>query len=315
MSRYHHLNITERENLYKLYLQGAGIREMARQLGRSPSTISRELGRVPGDYRPSVNQKAYHQKRARCIRRRRLLDTALNQDVRFYITHLYWSPEQVCERLRLEHGSCIVGTSTIYRALDNGTLRDTIRFYLRKKYKVLGKARKAGKKCFEQSIDLRPAEAADRAAIGHWEADTMLGCKEPDRLVTLVDRKSRYVLIARVTSARAEEVNETIIGLLKGHPAHTLTFDQGTEFASARELHAVLGSEVFFAHPHSPWERPTNENTNGLIRQFVPRRKSISELSDKDVSDIAAKLNLRPRKCLGWRAPYELLSLHLLHFT
>jgi len=235
--------------------------------------------------------------------------------VRFLLTYCLWSPEQICERLRLETDRCVVGTSTIYRALDNGIMRDTARYYLRIKYKRLGKSKKKSRKCFAKSITLRPDEANRRARLGDWEGDTVLGHNERPRLVTLVDRKARYTLIGKVDNAEAETINETVTRLLRGHVAHSITFDQGSEFAFAHQLENELNTHVFFAHPHSPWERPSNENTNGLIRQFVPKRTPISPLTHDDVSSIAARLNLRPRKCLGWKTPYEIFFHSSLHFS
>lgn len=311
MSCYHHLTIKERECLFKFQIEGLSIREIARRLNRSPSTISRELVRNPGEYSPSTAQGNYLLRRKRCVRKAVLSDKELNEIVRFFLTYLYWSPEQICERLRLEHKRCIVATSTIYRALDNGLLRDTARYYLRIKYKKLGKSSKKEKKCFQTMITQRPKEAELRSQPGHWEGDTVHGTTERCCLLTLVDRQSRYLLMGKLDCAEAEAVNASIISLLEGMPANTITFDQGTEFASAEQLEV----ETYFCHPHSPWERPTNENTNGLIRQFFPKRRSLAHVSDEEVSRVAAKLNLRPRKCLAWRSPYELLFNRLLHFS
>ena len=315
MSCYHHLTIEERESLLILKIQGHSVREMARRLGRSPSTISRELRRNPPDYSPSHAQRSYCRNRRACVRKSRLSDQSLNLTVRFFLTYLYWSPEQICERLRLEARHCVVGMSTIYRALDNGLLRDTVRYYLRRKYNKLGKNKKKHRKCFQKLITQRPPEAAARSRLGDWEGDTILGHNEKARLVTLVDRKTRYTLIGKVSSGEAAAVNEVIISLLQGHEARTITFDQGTEFAFAPQLEGKICDGIYFAHPRSPWERPTNENTNGLLRQFVPKRSHIDTLTDDDVRRFAANLNFRPRKCLDWICPFESFFAQVLRFT
>lgn len=315
MSCYHHLTISERERLFKFRVMGYSIRDIARQLGRSPSTVSRELARNAPEYLPSQAQEAYHTRRKKCVRTARLADMSLNVQVRFFLTKLIWSPEQISERLRLETGMCVISTSTIYRGLENGLLRDTVRYYLRHKYKTLGKAKKPARKCFMRSIALRPPEAKERSEIGHWEGDTVMGHNERARLVTLVDRKTRYTLIAKVPCAEAEIVESAIVEQLRGHEVRSVTFDQGIEFSASAQLEKEIHAPVYFAHPHSPWERPTNENTNGLIRQFVPKRRSLKDYTDDDIQRFAAWLNLRPRKCLGWRTPDELLHNRLLHFT
>lgn len=315
MSCYHHITISERECLMKYRIMGMSIRSIARQLKRSPSTISRELARNDREYLPSAAEEAYRNRRKRCVRKARLGDKQLNEQVRFFLTKLIWSPEQICERLREETGKCVIGMSTIYRGLENGLLRDTVRYYLRHKYKTLGKAKKPTRKCFMRSIELRPREAQDRSKVGHWEGDTVKGHNERACLVTLVDRRSRYTLMAKVPCAQANVVKSSVVQLLRGHKVRSITFDQGSEFAESAALEQDIQAPVFFAHPHSPWERPTNENTNGLIRQFVPKRQSLKNFTDEDIARFAAWLNLRPRKCLGWRTPYESLSSQVLHFT
>lgn len=259
MSCYSHLTIKERESLMLFREKGKSIREIARELGRAPSTISRELRRNEEVYRASTAQMRYHEVRRRCRRHRILQTRELHTLVYFLLSRLYWSPEQISHRLALE-GSWSISTSTIYRALETGELQNTLRYYLRIKYKKLGKNKEPHKVCFQKSIDLRP--------------------RQHPRL-----------------------------------PVKSITFDQGSEFTEGEAIERALNTEVFFAHPHSPWERPTNENTNGLIRQFVPKRSKVSSLSDSDVDAIVSKLNFRPRKCLGWKTPYEVAYDQLLHLT
>lgn len=315
MSCYHHLTIVERELLYGFLQKGLSLRNIAQRLKRSPSTISRELRRNP-EYLPIQAQRNYVQRRKRSIRKYRLSDPQLHANVRFFLGHLFWSPEQISQRLKAE-GAATVGTSTIYRALDSGLLRDTLRYYLRFKYKKLGKSKKPTKRCFARSIEDRPAAANDRAELGHFEGDTIVSHKSKAVIATLVDRKSRYLIAGRVDRKEAAQVRRVIVELLlkTGGPVKSITFDQGTEFSEAGEMEAGLNTMVYFAHPHAPWERPSNENTNGLLRQFIPKHRDLGDISDEDLSRFAALINLRPRKCLNWATPYEVFSHNLLHFT
>lgn len=316
MRSYHHLTAEERESLMLFQNQGQSIRQIARQLGRSPSTISRELRRNVTPYRATRAQAHYQQSRKNSRRHRILEDRELHKLVHFLLGTLFWSPEQIAARLQIE-GTANISASTIYRALDNGLLQDTLRFYLRIKYKKIGKAKKKNRSCYEKSISLRPVEAALRCEDGHLEGDLILSSREKDALVTLVDRKSRYPLCMKIPNKEAITVRDAVIQMLQTAriPVKSITFDRGTEFSEAKAMEQALGIPVYFAHPHAPWERPTSENTNGLIRQFIPKRRKISELTDEDISRIQTLLVFRPRKCLAWRTPYECAFEKVLHFT
>lgn len=316
MSCYIHLTIEERECLMLSHERGESIRQIAKKLGRAPSTISRELRRNPGPYRASAAQKQYHRNRRRCVRRAVLADRELHRLVHFLLGYLWWSPEQISNRLR-EENTAQISTSTIYRGLDNGLLQDTLRYYLRIKYKKIGKTKDCKRICFQRSISLRPESANLRAEPGHWEGDTVRGSKESDAVVTLVDRYSRFLLCEKVPNRESDTVRRAVVKLLKQArlPVRSVTFDQGTEFSESLEMEQELGVGIYFAHPHAPWERPTNENINGLIRQFIPKRSKVSALTDDDIWAIVAKLNFRPRKCLGWKTPYEVAFGEVLHLT
>lgn len=316
MSCYHHLTIEERECLMLFYERGESIRQIAKKLGRAPSTISRELRRNPEPYRAVAAQKQYYKHRRACTRHKILHDQTLHKTVHFLLGYLWWSPEQISNRLR-EEGTAQISTSTIYRALDNGDLQDTLRYYLRIKYHKIGKTRGPNKICFQKIISLRPEAAALRSEPGHWEGDTVRGSCETDSLVTLVDRYSRILLCEKVPNRENGTVRRAVVRLLtrSGLPVRSVTFDQGTEFTDGAQMEKDLGVEVFYAHPRSPWERPTNENTNGLIRQFVPKRSKVSTLTEEDISRFVAALNFRPRKCLGWKTPYEVAFNQMLHLT
>ena len=316
MSCYSHLTIEERECLMLSHERGDSIRQIAKKLGRAPSTISRELRRNPDPYRAVSAQKNYKRRRKACVRSKVLHNLELHKMVHFLLGYLWWSPEQISNRFR-EEGTANISTSTIYRALDNGDLQDTLRYYLRIKYHKLGKNKEPSKLCFQKSISLRSEAAALRSEPGHWEGDTIRGSCETDSLVTLVDRYSRILLCERVPNKESGTVRRAVVRLLtrSGLPVRSVTFDQGTEFTESKEMEQELGIDVFYAHPRSHWERPTNENTNGLIRQFVPKRSKVSSLTEEDISRFIAVLNFRPRKCLGWKTPYEVAFNQVLHLT
>ena len=318
MSCYQHLTIEERESLMLLWEKGCSIRQIARELHRSPSTISRELRRNnPKRYRASEAEKRYRQKRKRCVRKRILGNTGLLKMIAFLLGSLVWSPTQIAKRMEEECGAHILSANTIYRALDNGPLRKTLRYYLRIKYKKLGKNSKRNKKCFANSITNRPQAADLRLEDGHWEGDTIHSSREREALVTLVDRRTRFLLCCKVPNLESSTVTEAIVKLLResGLPVRSLTLDQGTEFVEGEKIAQQLGIGVYFAHPHSPWERPTNENTNGLLRQFFPKRSRFSLITDDEVQRYTALLNFRPRACLGWLTPYEVAFHQVLHLT
>lgn len=312
MSCYHHLSIEEREKLYAFSQKGLSLRKISLELHRAVSTLSRELKRNP-DYLPCHAQARYQEQRKQSGRKPLLTDRERREEVKFFLSHFYWSPEQICNRLKAE-GCCPASTSTIYRALDNGLLPDTLRYYLRIKYKTMGKAPGKDRRCFSRSIDTRPPEAEERSEAGHWEGDTIVSRKTKTVFVTMTDRKTRYLLAGKVRNKEASEVNRVIIKLLSKMPVRSITLDQGSEFAESSSLERQLQTHVYFAHPHSPWEKPTVENTNGLLRQFIPKRRSLGDISDDDLESIVARINLRPRKCLDWFSPYEIFSGNLLHF-
>ena len=318
MKSYHHFTTLERECLLVLLQKNMSLRKIAAELGRSPSTISRELSRNAKEYRPSLAEKRYREQRAHCRRKRILEDPAIRGMVRELIGRHYWSPEQVCERLKKEGSSVSISTSTIYRGFDNGLLWDTLRFYLRHKYKTMGKRRESRKRsCFVKLINNRPKEAQNRTELGHLEGDTITARGTDSCIVTLIDRKSRYLYAGRVPSKKTEDMNSAIVSLLARSkvPIKSITFDQGIEFSHPEALEQQLNIDVFFAHPHSPWEKPSVENINGLLRQFYSKYNALEDVLEEDLNTVVFKLNLRPRKCLGWLSPFEVYFGKVLHLT
>ena len=336
MCHYKHLTIEERENLYLLKGQQQSIRSIARILGRSPSTISRELKRGHSGhrpYRPSVAQYRYEERRKNCGRKSSLLAPACKELVRRLITEQQWSPEEIAARLKHEGNPIQVSYGAIYRAIhaglfdgpkEDGHLRKANRFSTKlrrkgKKYRRRGAVNKQSQFAIQHHLKDRPDEANNRSVIGHFEGDTVAGKRGSDSLLTLTDRCSRFTLAAKVPNRESETVRDKIIALLSQLPdgiAKSVTPDRGREFARYQEVTNKLPQVTFyFPPPYSPWERGTNENTNGLLREYFPKHQDIAPASEIAVLEAVEKLNTRPRKCLGWKTPYEVFFDCVLHLT
>ena len=318
MCCYHHLSREEREYIHVYHEQGHSLTYIAKCLKRSVCTISRELKRNAS---PDCSYSAFHaqdlaEKRKHIPRRTPFFSSLEHRKTaHFFIAQLGWSPEEIYHRLKLE-GIPFASTSTIYRALQSKRLRDTLIFYLRIMKKRIGKAKKPKRKCFSRSIEERQQEAEQRTRIGDLEGDTVHGYCERSAVVSILDRKSRYLKAGKVENKGSSEVRKMVVKLIKaeGIEVKTMTFDQGMEFSESKEMEEELGAQVYYAHVHSPWERGRNENTNGLIRQYIPKRRSLAEYTEEDIRRIAALINLGPRKCLGWKTPYEVFHNASLHF-
>ncbi|WUU86150.1 IS30 family transposase [Streptomyces cellulosae] len=303
----------------------ATMRAIAAELGRSPSTISREVRRnrhlVSGTYRPHAAQARADARRPRPkagkIRR--------NPELRDFIQDhlgLRWSPEQICKALRIQFPSrpeMHVVHETVYQALyvqGRGELRRELARALR-----TGRARRKPRRQAQQRrprfatpmvmISERPAEADDRAVPGHWEGDLIIGKDGKSAIGTLVERATRYVMLLHLPADhRAETVRAalvTTVQTLPGHLRRSLTWDQGSEMSSHGAFTVATNVPVYFCDPASPWQRGSNENTNGLLRQYFPKGTDLSVHTREHLNAVAAELNGRPRKTLGWETPAERL--------
>lgn len=333
MSHYRHLSIEERESLLLSIGEGKTLREIAKILRRSPSTLSRELKRnceKKRDYSPEKATKNYHKRRKKCCRQRILKNTAAKALVQHLFLERQWSPEQIANRLKLEHNEIQVSYATIYRSIYLGDLETEKLSHgqrgVARKLRHRGKTRRRkgteerrGKIAISHPIEERPEEAHRRTELGHWEADTVAGKTGSSCMVTLVDRKSRFLLGRRVSRKAAAEVEEGMIALLISLPPalrRSVTPDRGKEFVTHPRISAALNDLPFyFPKPHAPWERGTNENTNGLIREYCPKSVDMNSFDASYFDDFIARLNLRPRKCLGWKSPAEVFYGTVLHLT
>jgi transposase, IS30 family len=326
---YRHMSPEERETLSLGLARGHSLRTMARVLGRAPSTVSRESARNTTQGRPyrAWTAQIHAAARARQPRRpRKLLDPWLWQYVR---THLAegCSPEQIAGRLQRaypdDRGKQL-STETIYAALyvlPRGTLRSALLTALRQARKARRpRARGAdrrGQIPHMTPIAERPAEVASRTVPGHWEGDLLKGARNGSAVGTLVERTTRLVILARMDGTDARSAREGFTKTLRHVPAplrKTLTYDRGKEMAEHERLAERLAIRVFFADPYSPWQRGTNENTNGLLRQYLPKGTDLSGYTQRELNAIAHRLNTRPRKCLHFATPLEVYA-HLRHHS
>lgn len=313
-----HLNIYERTVISQLHASGMSARAIAEAIGRSPSTVSRELKR--NSYRtgknyqltryiPSTAQRSYEQRKARCGRKRINDDEVLSHIKRRIKEH--WSPEQIRGR----------GSSTldIYRMVHGGRLGTITMENLRRKgcfkrpSETRGKFNDGGR-----TIKKRDKSVYKRKEPGHWEGDTVVSgredCKPKSKVcfVTLVERKSRLYLAIKVSDRSARSVTPAIISALKEFPSElvkTITFDRGKEFSGYEEIEEALDCKTYFCDPYCSWQKGTNENTNGLLREFYPKGMDLSNVSDSDLQEKISLLNSRPRKCLGYQTPSEIFNI------
>ena len=323
MSRYSHFTTEERECLLVLIKIGKKNSEIAKQMGRSPSTISREIRRNAKEresYSAVNAEERYHIRRKNSVRAHKLSNPACAELVT-RLLGLYWSPEEISNRLKYENNPIRISTCTIYRGLQNGFLAPSLRKVLRIKGRLRfggHKKSKCGHLDIQYTIHDRPKKVKERLTLGHWESDTIRGAKWSGCIGTHVERLSRYAVLFKIPDRTAKAFTDATVlslGKLPKGKRKSLTVDHGKEFANHREIGTKLDCKVYFADPHAPWQRGTNENFNGLLRQFFPKRTSFAEVSQQDVEAIAVLLNRRPRKCLAWKSPEEVFFNKSLHST
>jgi IS30 family transposase len=308
------LALAERCQIMGLMSSGMSMRTIAKELGRSPSTISRELERnvVRGKYEPDKAQElaVSRLKRARNEPRKmrgELLDTVVDR------LHRQWSPQQISGRLKLEGIS--ISHESIYKHVwkdkkAGGSLFKNLRHCGKKYNKRSGK--NAGRGLIPGRVDIteRPAIVEAKSRVGDWEADTMIGAQHNGALVTLVDRRSKLLLTARVDNITKDVVTAAILKLLKPVKAfvHTITFDNGKEFAEHVKIGKKLCAATYFAKPYHSWERGLNEHHNGLIRQFMPKKTNFLDVSYNKIQAVQKRINTRPRKILCYQTPIEVFT-------
>ncbi len=305
---YTQLTREQRYQIYALLKMGHNQTEIATVVGTHKSTVSRELNRNRGlrGYRPKQAHRMALSRRDRSRKRIsketwELIETKLRLD---------WSPEQVSGWL-CRHHAIRVSHEWIYQyILDDKQAGGDLYHHLRcqkKRRKRYGSYDRRGKMPNRVSIEERPAIVAERTRIGDWEVDTLLGKRHRHAIVTLTERKSRLSLLAKVNQRTADQVGEAVIELLQpvADRLHTLTADNGKEFADHERIAHALRAEFYFAHPYAAWERGANENMNGLIRQYIPKNQDFAIVTNEDLIWVMNRLNHRPRKCLDFLSPFE----------
>lgn len=314
--KYQQLDQEERFRIAALRIERLGVREIARRLGRSASTISREVRRnaypTDGHYRPSHADKMASGRRRR-TRQGTIYTTAQWRRVE-QLLKMDYSPEQISGML-LRNREFRISHETIYRYLllnkkCGGDLYKWLRCRGRKqRRKRYGAYDSRGRLAGKRPLAERPDGATNRSRIGHWEIDTVMG-KNRACILTIVDRKTGYVLIGKLAARTIHQTNRRLRKLAERHPDkfRTITADNGCEFHGYEQVEQSHGITFYFAPPHHSWERGTNENTNGLIRQYLPKGKCLNNLTQAQCDRIAHKLNTRPRKRYGYRTPEELFN-------
>lgn len=310
MKRYQRLTPGERYQIKALKESGLSIREIAKNLRREPSSISRELKRNKGDraYRPMEAQAKWLSRRQN-IGPKRAITGRLKRQIDSLL-QIQWSPEQISARLRNQKRT--VSHETIYQYVYwdqkvGGVLYLNLRRKRRwrKTHQASRNFKNVGKRVNQLWIDERPKLVEKRRRLGDYERDTMLGKKGAPILLTMVDRTSRLTKIALISGINAEQAHKATISLLKRLTVKTITNDNGPEFALHKKTAKALGAKIYFNHPYSSWQRGTNENTNGLIRQYYPKGYDFSTVTPKDIKRLEHLLNSRPRKCLDYKSPLE----------
>ncbi|OOZ73963.1 IS30 family transposase [Solemya velum gill symbiont] len=309
---YNQLTEHERYQIYALKKAGHSQKEIAGLLGRSPSTISRELRRNKGlrGYRPKQAQRLSDARRKGAEKACKLTD-----DIRAAVGVLIrqeLSPEQVVGYLA-RHRSLSLHHETVYQLIyadkaSGGDLYTHLRVASKPYRKRYGSYDQRGKIKNRVSIDYRPAVVDRGTRIGDWEGDTVIGKGRKSALLTMVERKTLYTVIVRLTGKRADLLAEAAVQNMQylKDRVKTITFDNGLEFSGHETIAEGLDADIYFAHPYASWERGINENTNGLIRQYFPKGTDFSEVSDAQVEHVMHRLNNRPRATRGYRSPNEL---------
>jgi IS30 family transposase len=313
------LSLAEREEISRGLAANDSCRQIALRLGRAPSTISREVvaSGSRGPYRAWRADAQAERRAARPKTAKLVTLPRLRAEVERGL-HRLWSPQQIAARLIKDFPDDLemrVSHETIYQSLfvqGRGALRQELTHSLRRgraHRRPLQRLGKPGQLRDMVLISARPAEVADRAVPGHWEGDLLLGAHAQSAIGTLVERQTRFVMLVPLLEGRlAEDVKKALTKAIRKLPAHlrrSLTWDRGKEMAAHVPFTVATGVQVYFCDPHSPWQRGSNENTNGLLRQYFPTHTDFSTFTQRHLNTIAAELNGRPRETLGWQTPAE----------
>lgn len=308
---YTHLTQEERYHISAQYKIGTTMTEIAGQLGRDKSTISREIKRNKGlrGYRPKQAQRFANERKGNGNHQITLFGFA-------YIEHLIrqdWSPEQIHGRLKLKGWTDAPSVERIYQhvyqdKLNGGDLHSHLRCQKKRRKRYASGQQRRGQIVHRRDIDERPSVVEERNRFGDFEGDTVVGNKHKGVLLTFADRKTRLCIIRPHTNRKAPLIAKSSIEALKSYQVETITYDNGKEFAKHEDVAKALRTDIYFAKPYASWQRGTNENMNGLIRQYLPKSMRLDRVTTEQTRWIEQRLNNRPRKILGYLTPIEVLS-------
>lgn len=316
----HHLTSMERGQIEALRNEGLGVRAIARKLNRSHSTVCRELRRNSSrnGYTAQTGQQRYEQRRKACRPAKKLRNRHLWNHVIERITSR-WTPEQVANSLPLEYPddpSMRISHEAVYQAIYTDERLHVLIHYLpqarpKRRKRGQGKTRRGPSIPNRVGIEQRPPQVQNRERYGDWEGDTIVGATQRGFVVSLVERESLKTCLRKVQTKHAQPVSQAIIDALEDFPEswlQTLTFDNGTEFAHHQQIAQVLPVDIYFADPYASYQRGTNENTNGLVRRYLPKGTDFANITQKQLDAIADELNNRPRKKLAYRTPNQVFQ-------
>ena len=319
---YKHFTLEEREYLHELLNKGYSFRKIAGILGRNVSSISREVNRNKSKHPTNKNQTnkyLYHPWKANTdaiVRRRKIKKSRLTPEMKEYKyivdkLNMFWSPEEICMRWREDNPDMpIFGIATIYRYIKSGKFgKITPKTHLRRRGKRINIKNSNFNTIQPDRTILEWSEIIrNRERIGDWEGDTIYGGIGKGLLITEVDRKTRYLRAALIPNRDAVVTADAMIKMMQNLPVKSISLDNGSEFSEFRKIEKELDTVIYFAEPHKPWQRGTNENTNDILRFFFPKGFDFRTITQDDVDYVVSLINSRPRKCLNWRSPAEVLS-------
>jgi len=318
---YSHLTVTERERLALMYYRGQGLASMAKALGRNKSTISRELTRngpsVYLRYSPYQAQFRSDERRKKASQRPRIKNEKIRSYIREKLT-LGWSPEIIAGRLPLEHRGLHISHEAIYQYLYDPQTKDRKdlilqlrRAHRKRRLKGIGRKIRKTKIPNRIPIEARPKAVNSKRYYGHWEGDSMESQKSPPVLNSLTERKSRLLMLTKLERKGASETKRAVVGRLGGLPPalrKTITLDNGTENAQHEEITKQIGAKCYFARPYASWQRGANEQTNGMVRWYLPKGTDFRNISEEEIAEVESRINNRPRKCLKYKTPLEVFN-------
>jgi transposase, IS30 family len=308
---YKHLSREERYQIYSLMKANHTLTEIAQLLGRHRSTISREVRRGRGQRGYRAEQACGKaQERSLGSRNAKRIEPWVWPEVAFYLG-VEWSPEQIADKLPVSHES--VYLHVYADKAKGGKLHKGLRSQKPRRKRYLCGRDRRGQIPNRRPIAERPAHIENRCQVGHWEGDTVIGAGQSQAIVTLVERKSGYAKLSKVANKSAELVSQAIEDKLKPLAARvkTLTVDNGKEFAYHQKVDTALDIQTYFADPYCSWQRGSNENFNGLLRQYIPKKRRMETVTDEELTMIENRLNHRPRKRLGFKTPHEVFHASL----